>query len=117
MAPTPAFLAWLAHLFQLPAEVDEIQVRQLRMESTMAKYEDEMARVNAATDALAAKVAELRNMVNSDDPEVERALNDLESRLRGIAADPAQPVPVEPEPTPDPEQPVEPAPVEGDQPA
>jgi len=72
----------------------------------MAKYEEEFGRINDATNALAAKVEELRNRIDSDDPQVEAILNDLESRLRGIAADPENPVPdPEPEPEPVPDEP------------
>lgn len=117
MAPTPPLLAWLAHLFQLPAEVDELQINQLNMEVRMSKYADEIAAPNAETDNLSGRIDAVIARLSSDDPAVEAELNAISARLRGIAADPAQPVPVEPEPTPDPEQPVEPAPVEGDQPA
>lgn len=121
MAPTPTFLAWLAHLFQLPAEVDEMQVNQLNMEVRMSKYTDEIAALNAETDKLSGRIDAVIARMSSDDPAVETELNAISARLRGIAADPEQPVPAEPE---QPEQPVEPteptdpnAPVEGDQPA
>lgn len=123
MAPTPPFLAWLIHLLQLPEEMDGVQNRQVEMEIKMANYRDEIDAINAETNALSARVDAVIERANTDDPAVEAELRAISDRLKGMAADPAS---AEPEPSPEPEQPTEPAPaeptdpnapVEGDQPA
>ena len=98
MANTPPFLSWLAHLFQVPEEMDELRIQLMRMEHKMAKYEEEIAGLRSALSDVAAKVAELRDMINTDDPAVEAQLRDIEAGLRGAIADPVPPV----EPTPEP---------------
>lgn len=104
MAETPGVIAWIADLLRLPGEVDGIKTELTEVRMIMARYEEEIAALNEATNEVAAKVEELRGIINSDDPAVETALNEISARLKGLAADPEAPVPpVEPTPEPTPE--------------
>ncbi len=81
------------------------------MEATMADYREEIDAINAETDSLSTRIDAVLASLDVDDPAVEAELGAISARLRGLAADPANPVPpVEEEPAPA-------DPVDGEQPA
>lgn len=91
----------------------------------MAKYTEEIAALNAETDSLSARIDAVLTQLATDDPAVEAELTAISNRLKGLAADPENPVPpAEPAPPaegepvtePAPDQPAQPDPETNDQP-
>jgi hypothetical protein len=80
-----------------------------QLEERMSATENAIADLNAATNEVAAELDELRNQLASTDQATADQLGQVAARLRGLAADPENPVPdppadpqpVDPEPTPD----------------
>lgn len=109
MAPTPPLLSWIAHLLQLPEEMDEMKIQLLEMRNKVALTDEALVELAGAIDEVASELDALEAQVGQSDAAAAAKIRDAASRLRGLRPDP--------EPTPEPEQPAEPAPVEGDQPA
>lgn len=75
----------------------------------MGATENALAELDAATNDVAAEIDELRGQVASVDQATADRLGVVSARLRGLAADPEQPVPAPPT---EPDVPVDPAPEE-----
>jgi len=76
----------------LRAELDELRTE---METFMRQTEEAIAAINTETDNLAVRIEQV--MANADQATADQ-LGPIATRLRSIAADPADPVPGEPLP-------------------
>jgi hypothetical protein len=63
----------------------------------MAALDDALAELNDATNAVAARLEDLANDVAQHDGAAADAVRAQAARLRGLAADPQNPVPPEPQ--------------------
>jgi len=84
----------LAEAAPWPLRTDLDQLRT-EMETFMRQTEEAIAAINTETDNLAARIETV--MVNADQATADK-LGPIATRLRSIAADPADPVPGEPLP-------------------
>lgn len=89
------------------------------LEQRMALSDDALADLDVATNEVAADLDDLKNQLSTADAAVAARITAAADRLRGLAADPANPVPPAPavEPAPAPAEPVPAPPAEPTPPA
>lgn len=90
---------WLAR--QVSPFIDTtVHARLIILEDRMAKTDKALADLDEATNAVAAELEDLRDDVAQYDASLADKITAKAERLRTLAADPALPVPAEPEPAP-----------------
>lgn len=88
--------AWWAAPWRLAEQIDELEVRQLRLEQHMAQIDDALSALDEATNDIAAELDQLKSQVAGFDSNAAQRIQAAADRLRSLAADPANPVPDQP---------------------
>lgn len=78
-----------------------LEIRIASLEERMSLSETALADLDVATNEIATELDDLRGQISSTDAALADRIGAAAERLRGLAADPENPVPA-PEPTPEP---------------
>lgn len=86
-------MSWLDDLLRQHRINRAVDRRLNQLELRMALTDQALADLNDATNEVAAELDDLRGQLSDADAAVAQRISDAASRLRGLAADPENPVP------------------------